>query len=45
MAETILLEIVTPTGVALREQVLDVTAPSVSGERILEVDASGSTAG
>jgi F-type H+-transporting ATPase subunit epsilon len=32
MAETILLEIVTPTGVALREQVADVTAPSVAGE-------------
>ena len=32
MAETILLEIVTPTGVALREQVSDVTAPSVAGE-------------
>jgi F-type H+-transporting ATPase subunit epsilon len=32
MAETILLEIVTPTGVALREQVTDVTAPSVAGE-------------
>ncbi|HSN98533.1 MAG TPA: ATP synthase F1 subunit epsilon [Candidatus Nanopelagicales bacterium] len=32
MAETIRLEIVTPTGVALREQVTDVTAPSVSGE-------------
>src|SRR4051812_4366750 len=32
MAETILLEIVTPTGVALREQVNDVTAPSVDGE-------------
>jgi F-type H+-transporting ATPase subunit epsilon len=31
-AETILLEIVTPTGVALREQVNDVTAPSVDGE-------------
>jgi F-type H+-transporting ATPase subunit epsilon len=32
MAETILLEIVTPTGVALREKVTDVTAPSVAGE-------------
>ena len=32
MAETILLEIVTPTGVALREQVNEVTAPSVAGE-------------
>ena len=32
MAETIFLEIVTPTGVALREQVSDVTAPSVAGE-------------
>jgi F-type H+-transporting ATPase subunit epsilon len=32
MAETILLEIVTPTGVALRERVTDVTAPSVAGE-------------
>lgn len=31
-AETILLEIVTPTGVALREQVADVTAPSIAGE-------------
>jgi len=31
-AETILLEIVTPTGVALREQVASVTAPSVAGE-------------
>ncbi len=31
-AETILLEIVTPTGVALRERVAEVTAPSVSGE-------------
>ena len=30
--ETILLEVVTPTGVALREQVTDVTAPSVGGE-------------
>jgi F-type H+-transporting ATPase subunit epsilon len=32
MAETIQLEIVTPTGVALREQVNEVTAPSVAGE-------------
>src|SRR6185436_2880845 len=32
MAETILLEIVTPTGVALHEQVSDLTAPSVAGE-------------
>src|SRR6185369_1342214 len=32
MAETILLEIVTPTGVALRERVTEVTAPSVAGE-------------
>ncbi len=32
MAETILLEIVTPTGVALREDVTEVTAPSVAGE-------------
>lgn len=32
MAETILLEIVTPTGVALRENVTDLTAPSVAGE-------------
>jgi len=31
-AETIQLEIVTPSGVALREQVTDVTAPSVDGE-------------
>jgi F-type H+-transporting ATPase subunit epsilon len=31
-AESIRLEIVTPTGVALREDVNDVTAPSVSGE-------------
>jgi len=31
-AETILLEIVTPTGVALREHVDEVTAPSVAGE-------------
>jgi F-type H+-transporting ATPase subunit epsilon len=31
-AETIVLEIVTPTGVALRERVNDVTAPSVAGE-------------
>lgn len=31
-AETILLEIVTPTGVKLRAQVGDVTAPSVAGE-------------
>lgn len=31
-AETILLEIVTPSGVALRERVNDVTAPSVAGE-------------
>lgn len=31
-SETILLEIVTPTGVALREQVAQVTAPSVIGE-------------
>jgi len=32
MAEQILLEIVTPTGVALRERVSEVTAPSVAGE-------------
>jgi F-type H+-transporting ATPase subunit epsilon len=32
VAETIVLEIVTPTGVALREKVSDVTAPSVAGE-------------
>lgn len=32
MSDSILLEIVTPTGVALRKQVLDVTAPSVAGE-------------
>ena len=32
MAESILLEIVTPTGVALREQVAELTAPSVAGE-------------
>ena len=32
MAEQILLEIVTPTGVALRERVNEVTAPSVAGE-------------
>jgi F-type H+-transporting ATPase subunit epsilon len=32
MAETIALEIVTPTGVALRENVTEVTAPSVAGE-------------
>lgn len=32
MADNILLEIVTPTGVALREQVLELTAPSVEGE-------------
>jgi len=31
-ADTILLEIVTPSGVALREQVSDVNAPSVAGE-------------
>ena len=31
-SETISLEIVTPTGVALRAQVTDVTAPSVDGE-------------
>jgi F-type H+-transporting ATPase subunit epsilon len=31
-AESILLEIVTPTGVALRERVTEVTAPSVAGE-------------
>lgn len=31
-ADTILLEIVTPTGVALRENVSEVTAPSVAGE-------------
>jgi F-type H+-transporting ATPase subunit epsilon len=31
-ADTISLEIVTPTGVALRERVADVTAPSVDGE-------------
>jgi F-type H+-transporting ATPase subunit epsilon len=30
--ETLLLEIVTPTGVALRERVMELTAPSVSGE-------------
>lgn len=30
--DDILLEIVTPTGVALRERVTEVTAPSVSGE-------------
>jgi F-type H+-transporting ATPase subunit epsilon len=32
MADQILLEIVTPTGVALRDQVSEVTAPSVAGE-------------
>jgi F-type H+-transporting ATPase subunit epsilon len=32
MADTILLEIVTPTGVALRERVAELTAPSVAGE-------------
>ena len=32
MAETIMLEIVTPKGVALRKEVTDVTAPSVAGE-------------
>ena len=31
-AESIQLEIVTPTGVALRQKVDDVTAPSVAGE-------------
>ena len=31
-SETIQLEIVTPTGVALRQKVDDVTAPSVAGE-------------
>src|SRR5277367_5067221 len=31
-SETILLEIVTPTGVALHERVTEVTAPSVAGE-------------
>src|SRR3569832_910837 len=31
-AETIQLEIVTPSGVKLRERVSDVTAPSVGGE-------------
>ena len=31
-AETILLEIVTPTGVALRDHVSELTAPSVAGE-------------
>ena len=31
-SETIQLEIVTPSGVALREQVTEVTAPSVDGE-------------
>jgi len=31
-AETILLEIVTPTGIALREKVSELTAPSVAGE-------------
>lgn len=31
-AEQILLEIVTPTGVALRERVSELTAPSVAGE-------------
>lgn len=31
-ADTILLEIVTPTGVALRERVTEMTAPSVDGE-------------
>ena len=31
-AETILLEIVTPTGVALHDRVTEVTAPSVDGE-------------
>ena len=30
--DTILLEIVTPTGIALRERVGDVTAPSIAGE-------------
>ena len=32
MADTIQLEIVTPTGVALRERVTEMTAPSVAGE-------------
>jgi F-type H+-transporting ATPase subunit epsilon len=32
MAESILLEIVTPTGIALHEQVSEVTAPSIAGE-------------
>lgn len=32
MADTLLLEIVTPTGVALHEQVAAVTAPSITGE-------------
>jgi F-type H+-transporting ATPase subunit epsilon len=31
-AETLELEIVTPTGVALRQRVTDVTAPSIAGE-------------
>ena len=30
--DTLLLEIVTPTGVALSEHVTDVTAPSIAGE-------------
>ncbi len=32
MSDSILLEIVTPTGIALRKNVADVTAPSVAGE-------------
>jgi F-type H+-transporting ATPase subunit epsilon len=32
MADQILLEIVTPTGVALRERVTEMTAPSIAGE-------------
>ena len=32
MSEALLLEIVTPTGVALRQQVSEMTAPSVAGE-------------
>lgn len=32
MVDNIFLEIVTPTGIALRERVLELTAPSVAGE-------------
>ena len=32
MMDNIFLEIVTPSGIALRERVMELTAPSVAGE-------------